>query len=104
MTESEFNRLADQALGRLERAIDEAGADIDYESAGGILELTFGNGSKMVINKQAAAQEIWVAARSGGYHFAWRDGAWVDTRDGTELYAAVGRLVREQGGVDVPFS
>ena len=103
MTESEFNKLADETLARIERALDEADADIDCELNGGVLELSFENGSKIIVNRQTAAQEIWVAAKSGGYHFIWRDGAWHDTRDGTELFAALGKYASEQAGEAVSF-
>jgi len=103
MTESEFNQLADEILARIERALDEADADIDYEMNGGVLELTFENGSKIIVNRQTATQEIWVAAKSGGYHFLFRDGVWHDTRDGTELFAALGKYASEQAGEAVSF-
>jgi len=103
MTESEFNKLADETLARIEQALDDGEADIDYEMNGGVLELTFGNGSKIIVNRQTAAQEIWVAAKSGGYHFLWKDGAWHDTRDGGELFAALGRYATEQAGEVVRF-
>jgi CyaY protein len=44
-------------------------------------------------------RQIWVAARSGGFHYEWREGAWHDTRDGSELFAALSRVVSAQGGV-----
>ena len=103
MTESEFNRLADETLARIEQSLDGCDADIDYETNGGVLELSFGNGSKIIVNRQTAAQEIWVAAKSGGYHFLWREGAWRGTRDGEELFAALGRYASEQAGERVSF-
>lgn len=103
MTESEFNKLADETLSRIEHVLDECDADIDYEMNGGILEISFGNGSKIIVNKQSANHEIWVAAKSGGFHFVWRDGAWHDTRDGGELFAALGRYASEQAGGTVCF-
>ena len=59
------------------------------------------DGSRMVINRHAAAREIWVAARAGGFHFRWDGGAWRDTRDGTELFAALSKLVSAQSGQPV---
>jgi CyaY protein len=102
MNESEFEALADEAIAALERAFEEAAPDADLQTKGaGMLEVEFGNGSKMVINRHGAAREIWVAAKSGGFHFR-RDGPlWRDTRDGTELFAAVSRLASEQGGEPV---
>lgn len=99
MTESEYNQRAEEAFRRIEQALDAGDTDIDYENtAGGVLELEFADGGKIVINRQAAAREIWVAAKSGGYHFQWRDGAWHDSRGGGELYAALARLVLAQSG------
>ena len=55
------------------------------------------------MNRQAPNREIWVAARSGGFHFAARDGAWRDTRSGDELFASLARIVAAQAGVRVAF-
>lgn len=99
MNESEYTRLADTTLQQIEHALEAVEADLDFElRAGGILEVEFDNGSKMVINKQAAAREIWVAARSGGFHFRWDGSVWRDTRSGEELYAALSRFASEQAG------
>jgi iron-sulfur cluster assembly protein CyaY len=102
MTESEFNSIADAVLERISRALEESGADCDWElKAGGVLELEFADGSRMVINRHSAARQIWVAARSGGYHFRHDGERWVDTRDGGELFAKLSRQVSEQSGAPV---
>jgi CyaY protein len=102
MDEREFNVLADSALRRIENAIDDCSVEVDLEvKAGGVLELEFDDGSRIIINRHTAAREIWVAARSGGYHFRPLDGRWVGTRDGEELMAAIGRCIAEQSGQDV---
>ena len=69
MNESQFNQLAEQTMLAIEEAVDASGADIDYDNAGDILTLEFDNGSQIIINKQTPLKQIWVAARSGGYHF-----------------------------------
>jgi len=102
MTDGEFTERADAALVRLEKALEASGADVDFElKDGGILELEFGNGTKIIVNRHGAAREIWVAAKAGGFHFRWDAGRWVNTRDGEELFAALSRLVSEQSGEDV---
>lgn len=99
MDESEFAALAEQALSRIEAALEETGVDADVElKPGGVIEIEYADGSKMIINRHAAAREIWVAARSGGFHFRWDGGAWRDTREGTELFAALSKLVSAQSG------
>jgi iron-sulfur cluster assembly protein CyaY len=102
MTESEFESLAGAALAALESAFEANAPDADLQTKGeGVLEIEFEDGSKMVINRHGAAREIWVAAVSGGYHFRYDGTAWRDTRDGTELFAAVSRLASQQGGSTV---
>jgi CyaY protein len=105
MDERQFEALAAQALRAIERALDESGIDADIElKEGAVLELEFGNGSKIIVNRHGAAREIWVAARSGGFHFRWDGAAWKDTRDGAELFAALSKLVSAQSGTGVILS
>jgi CyaY protein len=105
MTESEFENLAGAALAALESAFEAAAPDADVQAKGsGMLEVEFENGSKMIINRHGAAREIWVAAKSGGFHFRHDGAEWRDTRDGTELFAAVSRLASLQGGTPVVFN
>ena len=105
MDEAGFNALADAELERLEVLLDACGADFDYEvKPGGVLELEFDNGSKIIVNRHSAAREVWVAARSGGYHFRWDGSAWRDTRDQSELMAALSRILSLQSGESVELS
>ena len=105
MDEREFDGLATAALERIERALEQSGLDADVESKeGGVLELEFHDGSRIIVNRHGAAREIWVAARSGGFHFRWDGSAWRDTRAGTELFAALSKLVSAQSGTGVILS
>lgn len=106
LSDSEFDRLATETLAGIEASVeaaaDAAGLDVDLQmKPGGVLELEFEDASKMIINRQSAAREIWVAARSGGYHFLYDGNRWVDTRDGGELFAALSRMVSAQSGAAV---
>jgi CyaY protein len=97
MDEKEFNRLADAMLKRIEDALDAQALDLEVKP-GGVIEVEFDDGSKIIINRHTAAREIWVAARLGGFHFRHDNGRWLGTRDGTELMEALGRLVSGQAG------
>ena len=106
MDEREFMAAADAELARIEAALEAASmsgvADFDFETKpGGVIEIEFGNGSKIIVNRHGVAREIWVAARSGGYHFRPDGGRWLGTRDGEELLAALSRTVSEQAGVRI---
>lgn len=108
MEEREFNALADAMLVRIEQALDGCDADIDFElKDGGVLEITCesdSGASKVIINRHTAAREIWVAARSGGFHFRPAGDGWVGTRDGEALMAAISRCLSEQTGEAVRLS
>ena len=106
MDEKEFTVAADAELARieaaLERASDSGPAEFDFETKpGGIIEIEFDNGSKIIVNRHLAAREIWLAAKSGGFHFRPRGGRWVGTRDGEELMVALSRAVSQQAGTSV---
>ena len=102
VSEAEFEALAAPVLERIEAALEASGLDVDTElKPGGVLEIEFADGSKMIVNRHAAAREIWVAARAGGFHFRWDGAAWRDSREGTELFAALSKLVSAQGGQPV---
>ena len=102
MDDKQFSSLAQSALARIQSGLEDA--ELDFETpADGILEIEFDDGSKMVINRHAAAQEIWVAARSGGFHFRPMDGFWKDSRDGEDLYLKLARLIAQQSGVTALF-
>ncbi|WP_153133295.1 iron donor protein CyaY [Dechloromonas hortensis] len=99
MEDKEFNALADAALARIEAALEACEADIDFElAAGGVLEIEFADGSKIIVNRHAVAREVWVAAKAGGFHFRWDGQSWLDTRDGAELMAKLSALASQQAG------
>jgi CyaY protein len=102
VSEGEFEALAAPVLERIEAALEASGLDVDTElKPGGVLEIEFADGSKMIVNRHGAAREIWVAARAGGFHFRWDGEAWRDSRGGGELFAALSKLVSAQSGQPV---
>lgn len=106
MTESEFLKQAEATLDQIEATLEDLAttSDLDVECtrSGNVLEIEFiDNGTKIIVNSQAPMQELWVAAKSGGFHFRAQETQWMNTRDGTELFAALSQMVSQQGGVDV---
>ncbi|MGE5616031.1 MAG: iron donor protein CyaY [Bacillota bacterium] len=103
MTETEFHRAVDAVLGHVESALAAHDAlDVDLE--GGVLAITCPDDTRIIVNRQTPNREIWVAARSGGFHFAWRGDAWRDTRSGDELFASLARVIAAQSGERVDFT
>ncbi len=107
MTESEFLQQAEATLSQIEATLEELAntSDLDVECtrSGNVLEIEFvENGTKIIVNSQAPMKELWVAAKSGGFHFKSQDSKWINSRDGgVELFAALSRMVSQQGGIEV---
>ncbi|MCM2565641.1 MULTISPECIES: iron donor protein CyaY [Janthinobacterium] len=106
MSESEFLALAEATLTQIEAALDrlndEDVLDVECSRSGNVLEIEFiDNGTKIIVNSQAPMREMWVAARSGGFHYKRVDGEWRNTRDGSELFAALSAMASEQAGTAV---
>jgi CyaY protein len=106
MNESAFNQLADATLQAIEEAVEalQDEHDIDFETSGGILTLTFENGSKVIINRQVATHEIWVAARSGGFHLGRQADHWFCNTTRETLTQLLSRVCSEQTGVRIQIT
>lgn len=107
LPDADYRRLSDAVLACIEatvdRWLDEDVVDIDSHRSGGLLELAFPNGSKLVVNTQPPLQELWLAARAGGYHYRHRGGRWIDTRDCSELFERLSTCASEQAGRTLRF-
>ncbi len=101
MTESEFATLSVELIDCIEEAIDAAEIDADLDrKAEGLLEIDL-PGGRIVVNTQAPMRQIWVAAKSGGFHFAGDSGTWLDTRSGEPLMILLSRVISQQLGAEV---
>lgn len=105
MNDSEFHQLADELMLQLEETLDwfEGDADIDYETNGGVMTLSFENGSKIVINRQEPLHQIWLATKTGGYHFNRQAERWVCDRSGEDFIALLSAACSDQAGETVHF-
>jgi CyaY protein len=107
MTDLEFMDRAEILLKAVEascdRINDEARADIDNQRVGGMVTLVFSNRSQIVINLQKPLHEVWLAARSGGYHYKFDGAQWMDTKGQGEFFANLSHFASEQAGCSVKF-
>ena len=101
MTETEFLAIAEATLAQIEKGIDQSDLDVDAERSGNVLTLVFDSGQRVVVNTQAPMSQIWLASRAGAHHYALREGAWIDTRDGSELFAVLSKVVSTESGQPV---
>ena len=111
LSDAEYSRLAHAVLAAIEATVDhwleDDVVDIDSQRTGGLLELSLpgaGGGSKIILNTQPPLQEIWLAAKAGGYHFKHVAGEWLDTRDGSNFLAVLSSNVSSQAGCPLLFS
>jgi CyaY protein len=100
MTDSEFLALAESTLDNIESAMEQVAEDTDVDiecsRSGNVLEIEFAdNGSKIIVNSQAPMQEMWIASRTGGFHYKREGSIWKNTRDGSELFAALSHVAAE---------
>ena len=108
MTDLDYLDHAETTLKVVELACDHINdttdADVDNQRTGGMITLTFLNRSQIIINLQKPLQEIWLAARAGGFHYKFTDGQWRDTKDGSEFFACLSRYASQQSGQSLTFN
>lgn len=101
LSDGEFHAITGALLASIEATVDQwlqdDVIDIDAHRTGGLLELSLPNGSHLVLNTQPPLHELWLAARSGGFHFKYVDGRWVD-REGREFLELLSQCATEQAG------
>ena len=107
LSDADYQALTSQMLARIESTVDrwleDDVIDIDSSRTGGLLELSLPDGSKLIVNTQPPLQELWLAARGGGFHFRHVGGRWLDTRDGTEFFEVLSRCASAQAGKVLRF-
>ncbi len=108
LTDAAYRALAEAVLDAVEAQVDgwleDDVVDIDAHRTGGLLEMRFPNRSVLVLNTQPPLQELWLAARSGGYHYHFVDGRWLDTREGRDFFTDLSAAATEQAGGTLTFA
>jgi CyaY protein len=107
LSDADYQRLTAAVLAAIEamadRWLQDDLIDIDTHRTGGLLEMAFPDGSRIVVNTQPPLHELWLASRAGGYHFRHVAGRWLDTRDGSEFFQTLSREATAQGGLALMF-
>jgi len=108
MTDTEYMDRAEALLRAVEQACDrindESDADIDNQRVGGMITLTLHNRTQIIINLQKPLQEVWMAAKAGGFHYRFDGQVWRDTKAATEFFADLSRFATEQSGQLTQFT
>lgn len=105
MNDSEFHQLADTMMSSIEEHLDnyDGDADIDCETNGGVMTLSFEDGSKIIINRQEPFHQIWLATKQGGYHYDYKDNHWVCDRSGQRFTDMLAQAIAFQSGEPFTF-
>lgn len=107
MTDLEYMDRAETLLRQVEAACDRLNertdADLDNQRVGGMVTIVFPNRSQIVVNLQKPLQEVWMAARSGGFHYKFDGAHWMDTKGHGEFFAHLARCASEQAGQPLDF-
>jgi CyaY protein len=113
LTESSFYAIAEKTLKAIEMSLEDAfqatDLDLDISRQGGnVVNIQFEDRSVIVVNTQAPLQEIWVAAKEGGFHYRWAGTLsaplWLDTKTGAELFSELSRLASQQAKTNLKVS
>ena len=108
MTNLEFMNHAEALLRAIEESCDRindtSDADIDNQRSGGMVTLTFSDGSQIIVNLQKPLKEVWMAARSGGYHYRFDGRSWQDTKGAGEFFDCLSRSASAQSGLALVFA
>ena len=108
LADADYRTLTSAVLAGIEADVDlwlqQDVVDIDASRTGGLLELSLPDGSKLIVNTQPPLQELWLAARSGGFHFKYIGGQWRDTREGRAFHDVLSACASEQAGVPLRFN
>ena len=108
LSDAEYQTHTSAVLARIESTVDrwlqDDVIDIDSSRTGGLLELSLPGGSRLIVNTQPPLQELWLAARNGGFHYRWVEGRWLDTRSGREFFDVLSECVSAQAGKPLRFT
>lgn len=105
MTETEFMAQVDETLERIEEILDDADSDLDVEGQGGMMTVKCENGSQIIFTRQPPLKQLWLATRSGGFHFDYVSdaGQWQRDSDGASLADVLHQAFAAQAGEQLDF-
>lgn len=104
MNETQFIESTEALMDRIEDALEATDLDVDVDRSGNVMTIAFDNGEEVVINRHGPTQQMWLASRHGGLHFALEDGKWRCTRTGADFWDALNDTVSLVAGEKVELS
>jgi CyaY protein len=106
MTDSEFQERVESTLDQveeyIENLVDTLDLDADTRRSGNVLTIDFEDKGKLILNSQVANHELWLAAKSGGFHYGLKEDGWFNTRTGEKFDSHFVQVLSQQIGVNCP--
>ncbi len=105
LTEARFHDLVDATQQAVEDIFDDSDLDLDLENSAGVLTVRFESGTQLIFSRQEPLRQLWLAARSGGFHFDYDQASqrWMCDSSDEQLGEMLARITLEQSGVDLEF-
>ena len=105
LSEARFHDLVDTLQQTIEEAFDDTDLDVDLENSGGVLTVRFENGAQLIFSRQEPLRQLWLADRSGGFHFDYDEESerWMCDKSEEQLGEMLERIVKQQAGADFDF-
>ena len=105
LSEARFHDLVDATQQAIEDVLDDCDLDIDLENSAGVLTVRFENGSQLIFSRQEPLRQLWLADRSGGFHFDYDEESnkWVCEKSEELLGEMLERIVWERAGEKLDF-
>ncbi|MFD2640788.1 iron donor protein CyaY [Pseudomonas japonica] len=105
LSEARFHDLVDATQQALEDLFDESDLDLDMENSAGVLTVKFDDGAQLIFSRQEPLRQLWLADRSGGFHFDYdeENGKWICEKTEELLGEMLERIVWERAGEKLDF-
>lgn len=114
LEETEYRKLVQETLNRVERAFDSVDPDVaECEQAHGALTIRFADSSRCILSAQPSVRQLWLAlaARGTAYHFDFvpasdghGEGHWMDDKGrSVELFSFLENYMKETAGLAIRF-
>ena len=96
MDDRAYLKDADACLARAAKWLETFDPDeLDYSTSDGSVTIEFPDGMRFILSRQSATRQVWLAAAAHGHHFDFDSAreAWLDDKDGAELFARLAEAI-----------
>jgi CyaY protein len=104
MATNHYYELIETTFEQVESVLEALPDDVDIRGAEGVINVTFENGVVFVLSRQPPTEQLWLATPGGGFHYAWREDGWIDTKTGEIFETVLARELAEHTGLALDWN